>query len=138
MALVVPVLLAMLSRRIAIVVGCIVLAAVAFCVFASPSNATITLASALYFGSLVVALSGILARRRAATLRAEISTLRSDIDRLLSAEETHLLREMRSFSQGLSFRLPNDAARSVVPDTGEVMSDNREIGQRETEHQTRK
>lgn len=137
-ALVVPALLALFSRRIGIVLGCIVLAAVAFCVFASPSNATITLASALYFGSLVVALSGILARRRAATLQAEISTLRSDINRLLDAEETRVLREMRSFSQGLSFRLPNDPARSVVPDTGDVMSDNREIGNRETEDQTRK
>lgn len=138
MALVVPAVLALFSRRLGSVLGCVFLAAVGFCVFASPSNATITLASAQYFGSLVVALWAILARRGAATLQAEISTLRSDLDRLISAEETRALREMRSFSQGLSFRLPNDAATPVVPGSGDVMSDNREIGQRETEDQARK
>jgi hypothetical protein len=98
-ALALPALLAILARQVIATLGCALLAAIAFCALISPSNASAILAAGLYVGSLIVALSGLLARRKAARVQAALASLRLDVDRILSAEESRFLSELRSSSR---------------------------------------
>jgi hypothetical protein len=88
-AILLPAVLAIFSKRLIVVLGCILLAAIAFCAFVAPSNVA-TLATAIYLTSLVFALSGIVIRPRAMVLQAgiasEIASLRSDVNDLLVRE----------------------------------------------------
>jgi len=91
-----PVALAIFSKRMAIVLGCLLLAVIAFFAFFAPSNTPVILATGIYLGSLVIALSGISARRKATALRAELTKLREDVNALSAAEERRFMRQLKS------------------------------------------
>lgn len=97
-ALLLPVVLAIFSKRLIVVLGCLLLSVMAFCIFVAPSNITTMLAAGIYLGSVFVALSGIVARRKARTFQNELANLRSDLDQVLHADERRLLRELQSSS----------------------------------------
>jgi hypothetical protein len=94
-----PVALAIFSKRMIVVLGCILLAVIAFCVFFVPSNTAVVLATSVYLSSLIVALSGISARRKAGALQAEFASLREDVNGLLATEERRYLMELRSTTE---------------------------------------
>jgi len=126
-ALLLPVVLAILSRQVIATLGCALLAAIAFCALVSPSNASAVLATGLYVGSLMVALSGVLARRKAAKFQAEIASLRSDVNRILAAEESRFLSELRSSSRERNPNMPTLAA-SAGPQTPQFTAANKTTG----------
>jgi hypothetical protein len=95
-AVLLPVVLAIFSRRIIIVAGCLMLSVIAFYVFVAPSNMAMTLAFGVYLGSLIIALSGIAAHRRAKSLQVELDSLRRNVNDLLAADERRLLSQLKS------------------------------------------
>jgi hypothetical protein len=94
-AMLLPVVLAIFSKRIIIVVGCLMLSVIAFYFFVAPSNMAVTLAFGIYFGSLLVALSGIAAQRKAKSLQIELERLRKNVNGLLAADEKRLLHQLK-------------------------------------------
>jgi hypothetical protein len=98
-AILLPVVLAIFSKRIIIVVGCLMLAVIAFYVFVVPSNMAVTLAFGVYFGSLIIALSGIAAHRKAKSLQVELETLRKNVNDLMVADERRFLSELKSSTE---------------------------------------
>lgn len=91
-----PVVLAIFSKRLVVVFGCFLLAVIAICAFVEPSNVAVTLATGVNLGGMIIALTGIVARRNARVLQAEIATLRRDVNRLLVSEDRRLVRELKS------------------------------------------
>ena len=98
-AILLPVVLAIFSKRIIIVVGCLMLAVIGFYVFVVPSNMAVTLAFGVYFGSLIIALSGIAAHRKAKSLQVELETLRKNVNDLMVADERRFLSELKSSTE---------------------------------------
>ena len=98
-ALLLPIALGVFAKRVIVPLACMLLAAIAFCAVVAPTSIAVTLAMGAYFGSLIVAVAGMGARRRIAALRAELANLRADVDRLLSAEERHYLTQLRSLTE---------------------------------------
>ena len=80
-AVLVPIVLAIFSKRPIAIWGCTLLAIIALCVFVAPSNGAAMLATGLYLGSLILALSSIVARRKGKALQAEVASLRKDMAR---------------------------------------------------------
>ena len=102
-AILLPVALAIFSRQMVAVLGSILLAVIAFCALVAPSNMAVTLASGANLGSLIIALAGIVARRKGGALeaiRAEFASLRKDVKRLSAAERRRVLIELRSSPKG--------------------------------------
>ena len=95
-AILLPVVLAIFSKRIMIVVGCLTLSVIAFYFFVAPSNMALTLAFGVYFGSLIIALSGIAAHRKAKSVQVELARLRKNVNDLLAADERRLLGQLKS------------------------------------------
>jgi hypothetical protein len=95
-AILLPVVLAIFSQRVIIVVGCLMLSVIAFYFFVAPSNMAVTLAFGFYFGSLLVALSGIAAHRRAKSFQVELERLQKNVNSLLAADERRLLHQLKS------------------------------------------
>ena len=95
-AMLLPVVLAIFSKRIIIVVCCLTLSVIAFYFFVGPSNTAVTLAFGVYFGSLIVALSGIAAHRKAKSLQVELERLQKNVNGLLLADERRLLHQLKS------------------------------------------
>ena len=56
----------------------------------------VTLAFGFYFGSLIVALSGIAAHRKAKSLQVELERLQKNVNSLLAADERRLLHQLKS------------------------------------------
>jgi hypothetical protein len=118
---VLSVVLAIMSRQWAVVTGCIILILSAFLVFISPSNVAAILGTALYIGSLVMAVSAILARRRAKNSEVDLATLRSQLNDLLESEQRRLLRDIRSSSKErvsnvLKSKRPKDRTTETRPE----------------------
>jgi hypothetical protein len=110
-AILLPVVLAIFSKRLILVVGCILLAVIAFCAFAAPSNVATTLATGIYLASLVIALSGIVARRKAMVLQAEIASQRLDVNNLLVRED--LTEQLRMVLRAREKKLPASSAEEL-------------------------
>jgi hypothetical protein len=111
-AVLVPIALAIFSRRpIAIWVSTL-LAIIALCAFVAPSNGAAILATGVYLGSLILALSSIIARRKSKTLQAEVASLRKDMDRLRGGVTMLSHAEQRRFMRRLNQQ------SSDVPATG--------------------
>jgi hypothetical protein len=91
-----PVVLAVLSRRSIIIFSVALLSAVVLLLVLKPSFAVTTIAIGAYIGSLIMALSGILARRRDIDTKAELISLRNDMNQLLNAESRRFLAELKS------------------------------------------
>ena len=98
-ALLLPIALGVLSKRVIVPLACTLLAAIAFCALVAPTGIAVTLATGAYFGGLIVAVAAFGARRRTGALQAELANLRADVDRLLSAEERHYLTQLRSLTE---------------------------------------
>ena len=94
-----PVALAIFSKRLTVILGSALLALVAFSVFVAPSNMANTLVAGAYFGSIVFAVSGIVSRRKAKVHRAEFALLREDVKRLLDAEHRRILKKVTTSKQ---------------------------------------
>jgi uncharacterized membrane protein YccC len=108
---VLPVALALVSRRWAIVIVCIVFSFAAFFVLISPQNAVVILATAFYLGSLVMAVSCIIARQKAKSFEVDFTTLRLHVRDLLESDQRRLLRDIRSPSKdrdGKLLRQPSE------------------------------
>jgi hypothetical protein len=90
-----PVALGAFSKRLIVLLGCMLLTAMAVCAILAPSNIGVTLATGVYLGGLIVALWGVVARRNAGAVQAELASLRGDVNRLLDAEERHYLAKLR-------------------------------------------
>jgi hypothetical protein len=91
--------LAIISRQWAVITGCAILLLSAFLVFISPSKVLPIIGTGLYVGSVLWAVSAILAGRKAKSFEIEQATLRSQVDDLLAAEQRRLLRDIRSSSK---------------------------------------
>jgi hypothetical protein len=111
-----PIALAIFSKRPIAIWGSTLLAIIALCAFVAASNGAAILATGIYLGSLILALSSIVARRKGKALQAEVASLREDMDRLRGdvatlshAEQRRLMRELNKQS-------------SDVPSTGRDIS----------------
>jgi hypothetical protein len=114
-AILLPVALAIFSKRIIIVVCCLVLSVIAFYFFVAPSNGPVTLAFGFYFGSLLVALSGIAAHRRARSFRVELERLKKNVNDLLAADEKRLLHQLKSSLEGRRADEERKPDRPTIP-----------------------
>jgi hypothetical protein len=104
-AVLVPIVLAIFSKRPIAIWGSTLLAIIALCVFVAPSNGAAGLATGVYLGSLILALSSIVAGRKGKALQAEVASLRKDMDRLRGdvtvlshAEQRRFMRELNKQS----------------------------------------
>jgi uncharacterized protein involved in response to NO len=95
------------SKRGAVAIGCIILVLVAYLVFISPSNTAVIVATGFYIGSLVMAVSAIVAQRKSKSLRAEVAVLQSQVSDLAAAEQRRLLRDIRSRTREGGGNIPN-------------------------------
>jgi hypothetical protein len=100
-AVLLPIALAIFSKRPIAIWGSTLLAIIALCAFVAPSNGAAILATGIYLGSLVLALSSIVAGRKGKALQAEIASLRKDMDGLRGevtmlshAEQRRFMREL--------------------------------------------
>ena len=94
-----PVALAIFSKRLTVILGCTLLALLAFSVFVAPSNMATTLVAGAYFGGIVFAVSGFFSRRKDKEHRAEFDLLREDVKRLLDAEHRRILKKVTTSKQ---------------------------------------
>jgi hypothetical protein len=118
-AILLPVVVAIFSKRLIVVLGCMLLAVIAFCAIVVPSDMVVTLASGVYLGSLIIALSGVVARRNARVLQAEFASLREEMKRLREdlkvvsdAGQRRFLMELRSSKK------ESPGAKSTIPASG--------------------
>ena len=95
-AILLPVVLAIFSRRMVVLVSCIVGVVIVFSTFVAPSYAAVILATGVYLGCVIISLMGIVSRRKAAALHAEFAQLRRDVDNLLAAENRRFLSGLRA------------------------------------------
>ena len=93
-AMLLPIALAAFSKRLIVLLGCILLAVVSFCALVTPSDIAITLATGAYLGSVIIAVSGLVARRKARIRRAEFARLREDVKHLRE-DAKHLLNDQQ-------------------------------------------
>jgi hypothetical protein len=94
-AILLPVVLSFFSRRMIVLVSCIVGAVIVFFSFVAPSYAAAILAAGAYLGTVIIALAGVVSRRKAAARHHDLAQLRRDVDNLLAAENRRLLNGLR-------------------------------------------
>jgi len=112
-AILLPIALAIFSKRLIVLLGSILLALVSLCALIAPANLAEVLATGFYLGSLTIALSGIIARRRAKALQVlqgEVDRLRNDVNALSHAEQRRFMKELKG-QEGVSIVSGADAAR---------------------------
>lgn len=91
-----PILLALFSRRSMVFLGCTLTATVAAIIALEPSSIGATIALGAYFGSILVAISGMQNRRRDSARDAELKSLRSKINRLIVEEERKFVVDLKT------------------------------------------
>ena len=124
-AVLVPIALAIFSKRAIAIWGSTLLAMIALCAFVATSNGVAILATGVYLGSLILALSSIVARQKSKTLQAEVASLRKDVDRLRGdvnmlshAEQRRFMKELNQQSMGIipaSGRDPSQTGSNTEP-----------------------
>ncbi len=100
-ALFLPVALALFARSGFAFLGTLLLATLALLNVLEPTFSAFTLAICAYIGSLIVALSGIRARRRNAATSAELISLRNEVDELAQAESRRFVAELKTSAKGM-------------------------------------
>jgi hypothetical protein len=95
-AVLLPVVLAIFSKRIIIVVGSLIFSLIAVYLFVAPAKMAVTLAFGVYLGSLIIALSGIAAHRRTKSFQVQLEMLQRNVNDLLAADERRLLTQLKS------------------------------------------
>jgi hypothetical protein len=108
-AVLLPVVLAIFSRRMVVLVSCIFGAVIVFCTFVAPSYTAVVLAAGVYLGSVIVALTAIVSRRKTPAVHADFVQLRRDVDNLLAAENRRFLSGLRGSKEEQS------ASISTIP-----------------------
>ena len=108
-AVLLPVVLAIFSRRMVVLVSCIIGAVIVFCTFVAPSYTAVVLAAGVYLGSVIVALTAIVSRRKTPAVHADFVQLRRDVDNLLAAENRRFLSGLRGSKEEQS------ASISTIP-----------------------
>ena len=114
--LLLPIALAIFSKRPIAIWGSTLLAIISLCAFVAASNGAAILATGVYLGSLILALSSIVARRKGKALQAEVASLREDMDRLRADVTTLSHAEQRRFMRELNKQSDD------VPSTGRDFS----------------
>lgn len=94
-AILLPVALAIFSRRTLVLVSCIIGAVIVFCIFVAPSYTALAVATGVYLGCMIIAISGIVSRRTAAVLHADFAQLRRDVDNLRAADDRRFMSALR-------------------------------------------
>ncbi len=97
-----PGALAIFSKRLTVVLGSMVLALVSVYTLVAPFKMAQVIAIAFYSASLIIAVSGIVARQKARglqneieRLRREIARLRRDVNELSLSEQRRFLKELK-------------------------------------------
>ena len=116
-AVLLPIALAIFSKRAIAIWGSTLLAMIALCAFVAPSNGAAILATGVYLGSLILALSSIVARHKSKSLQADVARLRKDMDRLRSDVNILLHAEQRRFMREL-----NQQSMGIIPASGRDLS----------------
>jgi len=98
-ALVLPIAMGAYSRQFFALVGAIFFAAVAILILLEPDFIRTIIVIGAYLGSIILAGVGISAQRKYHSVRAELATLRSDVDHLLMAESRRFMVELKSGAQ---------------------------------------
>ena len=93
-AILVPVALAVFSRRLTVVLGALVLAVASVCIILAPAKAADIVAAVFYFGSLIIAVSGIIARKADRVLQTQIDRLRQEVNSLSIAAGRRFAKEL--------------------------------------------
>ena len=107
-AILLPVGLAIFSRQTLVLVSCVIGAVIVFCVFVAPSYTALAVATGVYLGCVIIALSGIVSGRKAAALHADFARLRRDVDNLLAAEDRRFMSGLRASTEEQSAKHIND------------------------------
>ena len=106
-----PIALAIFSKRLIVLLGSILFALVSLCLLIAPANMAEVLATGFYLAGVTIALSGIIARRRAKALQVlqdEIDRLRRDVNALSYGEQRRFIKELKGQEGG-----------SIVPAAGD-------------------
>ena len=98
--LAVPILLALLSRRLTAVVGTLFFAGGAFLAVADPARSSALIPLGACIAAFFVAFLALRARRRDQATQAELQELRTELNRLLAIEQRRALVELTSAKPG--------------------------------------
>jgi hypothetical protein len=120
--LVVPVLITLLARDVPRTLYTGLLSLASFMLFASPASAVSALAILGGFGSFVVALESIVARRRRVALNQGIVDLASRLNRLETAEKMRFDREVFGPKKGRRKSQPKPSSASTDTAVGRSTS----------------
>jgi hypothetical protein len=78
-----------------VLASCLIGAVIIFFTFVAPSHAAVILAAGAYLATVIIALTGIVSGRKAATRHNDFARLRRDVDSLLAAEDRRLMNGLR-------------------------------------------
>jgi hypothetical protein len=109
-----PIAIAILSKRLIVLLASTLLALASLCVLVAPSNLASTIAGGFYLISLTIALSGIVIIRKMravwdknVNLEVDMNRLRQEVRELSQAEQRRLLRKL------------NERSVTIVPQPGD-------------------
>jgi hypothetical protein len=94
--LIVPVVLAVISRRVIALLAILCLTALAAVIVTRPAYMATAVAIDSYVGSLLIALLALWSMWKDRTIKAELAELRVELKALAQAEERRLLMELRA------------------------------------------
>jgi hypothetical protein len=95
LALVLPVVLALFSRRIVIVLGTLLILGTAVLFLVQPATHTMTAIASAYAGSILIAIFGIQSKRKSIANHAEFMDLRTELNNLRNAVERQYLADLK-------------------------------------------
>jgi hypothetical protein len=84
-----PIVLAMVSRKLFLIMMCLILVSASGLIFIAPANAAAIMAIVFYLGSILVACTAIITRW---TKRDDIAILQMQVGDLLAAEQRRVMR----------------------------------------------
>jgi hypothetical protein len=117
--LLLPLVPAAISRRLPTLFGALLLVIMAALLLAGPAPGATTIAIGTFLGSVIVATSGMTARRRDEALRAELRTLRSELNQVLAVQSRQFIVELnKARATPPAIREPRKAIGSEEPHGG--------------------